>query len=405
MDKSFNNNDQYISLEIQDTKHQYLILTYLTSNGVITPLNQTCKFKFDSINYVNKGIKRLIKSQRLPHEGNFKIEIEDLEFEISIRQNNQINNFIENRIGDCMGVSHNTPIISNIFEIKYKIDDDKKILKIIEDNLNKEEDDAKSPNLEIFYNEDNYWAKHQEIDENKIQSINQIFLPFNVSEEITGLIDNFIKLEEKYNEFGITHKFTFLLEGKAGMGKSSIAKSIAHKYKRRMYILNLGNRETKENDLLQLFRVIKKNSILVLEDIDAFFVGRKTGTECATGVSFSTLINLLDGSLAIGNGLITFITANHADNIDKALLRPGRIDKVIKFGEMTRDQFDAAWKARIKDEKPDDELFRICNRNNMSMSALMYIFFFATDNEQRRNMARQSVSERSFSESTIHMYS
>ncbi len=395
-------NNQYISLEIQDTNHQYLMLKYLAKNGTITPLTPNSKFKFDSINYESKGVKRLIKSQRLPYEGNFKIQIDDLEFEIVISQNTQINNFIENRIGDCVGVSFNTPLINRIFEIKYNISDDKKILQLIEENLNKEEEEPKSTNLEIFYNEDNYWVKHAEIEH--VQPFDQIFLPSTVSNEIIGLVDNFISLKDKYLEFGITYKFTFLLEGKAGMGKTSIAKSLAHKYNRRLYILNLGNRDTKENDLIKLFRDMKKDSVLVLEDIDAFFIGRKTGSECSTGVSFSTLINLLDGSLASGNGLITFITANHAKNLDDALIRPGRIDKVIRFGEMTREQFDSAWNARIKDEKPDDELYRICNRYNLSMSALMYIFFYASNNEQRRTMASESVKERRFSESTIHMY-
>ncbi len=393
---------EYTILEIQDTKHQYLVLKHLTTKGQITSKTPTSKFKLDSINYENKGMKRLMKSLKIPFEGQFSVKIDELEFEIDISQNHLTTNFVENRIGEGMGLSYNTPITNRNFEIKYKISDETKLLEIIEEIINKEEDDPQSKNLEVFYNEENYWVKHSEIEH--VQPYEQIFLPATISSEIIGFIDEFIKLESKYHEYGITHKFTFLLEGKAGMGKSSIARSIAHKYKRRLYILNLGNKETKENDLITLFRTMKKDSVLVLEDIDAFFVGRKSGSECATGISFSTLINLLDGSLASGNGLLTFITANHAKNLDEALIRPGRIDKVIKFEKMTRDQFDASWKARIPDEKPDDELFRICNLNNISMSALMYIFFFAKTCKQRRDMAEQSVSERRFSDSTLHMY-
>ncbi len=390
------------TLGIQDTKHQYLVSKHLTTKGQITPKTPTSKFKLDSINYENKGMKRLVKSLKIPFEGQFSVKIDELEFEIDISQDPMTTNFIENRMGEGMGLSFNTPITNRNFELKYKSSDEKKIFEMIEEIINKEEDDPKSNNLEVFYNEENYWVKHSEIEH--VQPYEQIFLPATVANEITGLIDDFIKLENKYHEYGITHKFTFLFEGKAGMGKSSIARSIAHKYKRRLYILNLGNKETKENDLITLFRTMKKDSVLVLEDIDSFFSGRKSGSECATGISFSTLINLLDGSLASGNGLITFITANHAKNLDEALVRPGRIDKVIKFGEMTKDQFDSSWKARIPDEKPDDELFRICNINKISMSALMYIFFFAKTPEERRIMANQSVKERRFSESTLHMY-
>ncbi len=394
-----------ITLNVDDLSYQHSILKLISKNGKFLPLESTCKFYLDSNSYDEKSCKKVFKSKRLPSEGRFRVEYEDLEFEINIFNDNQYNNFRENQLGSSMGVSSRTLLTVKKFEIKYKIEDDEKILKMIEDHIN-DEDEYETKNLEIFFNEDNYWRKHHEIEEKNVQSFEQIFLSSNISEEIVGLIDNFIALENKYHEFGITHKFTFLLEGKAGMGKSSVARSIAHKYKRRMYILNLGNRETKENDLIQLFRIIKKDSILVLEDIDAFFVGRKTGTECATGVSFSTLINLLDGSLATGNGLITFITANHAEHLDKALVRPGRIDKVVHFGDMTKDQFDASWRARVSNtEAPDEELFKICQRNKMSMSALMYVFFFGKTTEERRNMARQSVSERSFSDSSNHMYS
>ncbi len=394
-----------ITLNVDDLSYQHSILKLISKNGKFLPLESTCKFYLDSNSYDEKSCKKVFKSKRLPSEGRFRVEYEDLEFEINIFNDNQYNNFRENQLGSSMGVSSRTLLTVKKFEIKYKMEDDEKILKMIEDHIN-HEDEYQTKNLEIFFNEDNYWRKHHEIEEKNVQSFEQIFLSSNISEEIVGLIDNFIALENKYHEFGITHKFTFLLEGKAGMGKSSVARSIAHKYKRRMYILNLGNRETKENDLIQLFRIIKKDSILVLEDIDAFFVGRKTGTECATGVSFSTLINLLDGSLATGNGLITFITANHAEHLDKALVRPGRIDKVVHFGDMTKDQFDASWRARVSNtEAPDEELFKICQRNKMSMSALMYVFFFGKTTEERRNMARQSVSERSFSDSSNHMYS
>ncbi len=394
-----------ITLNVDDLSYQHSILKLISKNGKFLPLESTCKFYLDSNSYDENSCKKVFKSKRLPSEGRFRVEYEDLEFEINIFNDNQYNNFRENQLGSSMGVSSRTLLTVKKFEIKYKMEDDEKILKMIEDHIN-HEDEYQTKNLEIFFNEDNYWRKHHEIEEKNVQSFEQIFLSSNISEEIVGLIDNFIALENKYHEFGITHKFTFLLEGKAGMGKSSVARSIAHKYKRRMYILNLGNRETKENDLIQLFRIIKKDSILVLEDIDAFFVGRKTGTECATGVSFSTLINLLDGSLATGNGLITFITANHAEHLDKALVRPGRIDKVVHFGDMTKDQFDASWRARVSNtEAPDEELFKICQRNKMSMSALMYVFFFGKTTEERRNMARQSVSERSFSDSSNHMYS
>ncbi len=92
--------------------------------------------------------------------------------------------------------------------------------------------------------------------------------------------------------------------------------------------------------------------------------------------------------------------------MDKALIRQGRVDKILYFGEMTRDQFDQAWKARISEtEEPDEELFKICQKNNTSMSGLMYAFFFGKNNEERRNLVRNFISERNFKPDTSnHMY-
>ena len=83
-----------------------------------------------------------------------------------------------------------------------------------------------------------------------------------------------------------------------------------------------------DDTLIGLFGDINNDSILLLEDIDAYFIDRKAQD---VNVSFSVLINCLDGVLSKGEGLIIFITANNPDRLDPALLRPGRIDKIIKF--------------------------------------------------------------------------
>lgn len=389
---------------VQDWTHKYAILKFFAKNGQIRPLDSECKFTLDSTNYDVIGCKRTLKASRIPYEGTFMIDYEGKQFEVILSKDNQYTNFKDNGFGSQMGITATSLLTMRNFEIRTNESNMDLVLSILENSINYEDESKNTKGLEIWYNIHDYWKKHSDTDQ--VQTLDHIFLPTNVSNEIVELIDTFIAMKERYYEFGITHKFTFLLEGKAGMGKSSIARSIANKYNRRLYMLNLGNREMKENDVIELFKNMKKDSILVLEDIDAFFSGRKTGTECATGISFSTLINLLDGNFSANNGLITFITANHPEQLDKALVRQGRIDKVVHFGEMSKDQFDAAWRARIsKTEEPDDELFRICQRNKMSMSALMYVFFFGKTTEERRNMARQSVAERNFADSSSHMYS
>jgi len=47
-------------------------------------------------------------------------------------------------------------------------------------------------------------------------------------------------------------------------------------------------------------------------------------------ISFSALLNCMDGAFS-KYGIITIMTTNHADRIDDALIREGRIDMKIKI--------------------------------------------------------------------------
>jgi SpoVK/Ycf46/Vps4 family AAA+-type ATPase len=49
----------------------------------------------------------------------------------------------------------------------------------------------------------------------------------------------------------------------------------------------------------------------------------------------SFLLNLLDGTLE-ANGRILVLTTNFPERIDRALIRPGRIDMIVKFKKCNR---------------------------------------------------------------------
>jgi SpoVK/Ycf46/Vps4 family AAA+-type ATPase len=395
-----------IIIDIEDMQHRLFILKYIYNlKAKIEPkYSSESRFRINSINTMNVDGKKIFKSEVIPSFGNFIVSINylnsDIEFELEIKPDKNVNNSFDSCFREY--VTENQILSKEIFSIICKKENYDIVLQLIEDAINSPKKKNTS-NLEIFYNKStNRWCKLSEIE--SIQDLSKIFLPNNTMDEIKNYLDEFIALKNEYRKFGIAHKFTMLLEGKPGMGKTTISRAIAHHYNRRLYILNLANKEMNESDLIELFNNIEKDSVLVLEDIDSFFHGRKSGSECGTTISFSTLINLLDGSLSSGNGLITFITANNAENLDKALVRPGRIDKVIHFGDITKDQFDCAWKELIsKDEQPDEELFKICRNHNLSMSALMHIFFFGKNKEGMKIKARESASERKF-DSSNNMY-
>jgi chaperone BCS1 len=83
-----------------------------------------------------------------------------------------------------------------------------------------------------------------------------------------------------------------------------------------------------------------KGSILLLEDIDAAFIQRTKNTDQSHSknkVTFSGLLNALDGAVAF-EGSLVLMTTNHRELLDPALTRPGRVDMAIYVGLARRDQ-------------------------------------------------------------------
>lgn len=70
---------------------------------------------------------------------------------------------------------------------------------------------------------------------------------------------------------------------------------------------------------------------MLLEDVDAAFLSRDLAAENPVKyqglgrLTFSGLLNALDG-VASTEARIVFMTTNHVDRLDPALIRPGRVD-------------------------------------------------------------------------------
>lgn len=154
--------------------------------------------------------------------------------------------------------------------------------------------------------------------------IDTLFLDFDINELINEITE-FFKSEDEYIENGVPFKMNFLLEGIHGTGKTSMIYSIASYFNMDIASLNI-TLDLDDNTFIKAITRLPDNTILVLEDIDALFIER----ESRTNISFSALLNVLDGILR-KHKLLTFLTTNHKDRLDDALIRSGRIDKEIKF--------------------------------------------------------------------------
>jgi chaperone BCS1 len=156
-----------------------------------------------------------------------------------------------------------------------------------------------------------------------------------------------------------------MFHGPPGVGKTSTIKAIANEGKRHIVNVQLSEIKTKSqlqhlffNDEIHVYNGVQTEKytipvserLYVIEDIDAMgdtvlrrewkkptpaaskkdedMFDRKEEEKEVIDLAF--ILNLLDGTLE-ANGRILAITTNFPERIDRALIRPGRIDMIVNF--------------------------------------------------------------------------
>jgi chaperone BCS1 len=134
---------------------------------------------------------------------------------------------------------------------------------------------------------------------------------------------------EFYLRHGIPYVRTYMFYGDPGNGKSSCIKTLASEMGVDLYSLNLTMARMDDMSLTSMVNEIDKGSIVAIEDVDRIFDNFSVN-QTASSVSFSTLLNIMDGTVT-KEGIIIILTCNNYDQLDDALKRCGRIDRTYKF--------------------------------------------------------------------------
>ncbi len=150
----------------------------------------------------------------------------------------------------------------------------------------------------------------------------------------------FLKDENWYLEMGIPWRRGYMLYGPPGNGKSSLVAALAGALELNLCPLNLSSLLLDDERLVKLLSNLPSRSILLLEDIDAVFVGREKPEGSGSKISFAGLLNALDG-VAAQQGCMVFMTTNHRKKLDPALIRPGRCDMHILIDNASSAQIAA----------------------------------------------------------------
>lgn len=179
-------------------------------------------------------------------------------------------------------------------------------------------------------------------------------------DELKERLDLFVNHPDWYLDRGIPYSLGIMLHGVPGAGKTSTIKAIAKDTNRHIFNLSLRPYTT-QRQLTNLFynetvhvqtydggkqtlKIPLNKRVYVIEDIDCLtdiVMDRAITKELAANkegeaLTLSFLLNLLDGVLETP-GRILVITSNYPDKLDKAFVRPGRIDVKIEFRHADRE--------------------------------------------------------------------
>ena len=217
---------------------------------------------------------------------------------------------------------------------------------------------------------------------------------------------------------GVPYKLGILLHGPPGTGKTSLIKALAHYTNRNIVNVPLSRIKTNQ-DLRELFfnreylkvpsgggtKLAYSDILYVLEDVDAAskVVTHRTGvnanekantkgvsddeeTDLASkkkqkdgnnimedALSLAGILNVFDGIVATPGRMIV-MTTNHPEFLDPALVRPGRIDKMIELSYMSAGDATAMLEhyfATKVSESEEKELTKVFERGAIVTPATM----------------------------------
>ncbi|OTB05228.1 hypothetical protein M426DRAFT_320042 [Hypoxylon sp. CI-4A] len=191
-----------------------------------------------------------------------------------------------------------------------------------------------------------------------------------------------------YANRGIPLRRGYLFHGPPGTGKTSLSFALAGIFGLDIHVISLLEPSLTEEDLSGLFASLPRRCIVLLEDIDTAGLRRnpsnasekeeeeekveteagaaatetngakpsrhhhsrgdwkvsdlakalkKEGDDAKTGISLSGLLNAIDG-VASHEGRVLIMTTNTPEQLDEALIRPGRVDLQVAFTNATREQ-------------------------------------------------------------------
>ena len=216
--------------------------------------------------------------------------------------------------------------------------------------------------------------------------------------EVEERVSFFLNNKEWYDTRGIPYQLGLLLSGVPGSGKTSIIRAISNLTKRHIINVNFANITTATqlknlffnekisvytDSTMSQFQVLTiplENRIYVLEEIDAIsdivkqrVDGETKNEPIPDELTLGEILTVLDGTLECP-GRIMIMTSNRPEILDKALVRPGRIDVSVNFGYAKRELIVDMYKSFFESTFPD-KLFYLLPNEKLTAAEVGQVLF------------------------------
>lgn len=161
--------------------------------------------------------------------------------------------------------------------------------------------------------------------------LNKIVYSEGLERDIQSLVWSFVERREELKEKGIPFKRAITFYGDYGTGKSETMHGTAKKCIENgvTFIQCRAGKDNLEH-AMRMARMLQP-AVVAFEDVDV------VADASSHQNTITRLLDLFDGMDAKHNDVMVLLTTNHISKLHKGMLRPGRIDALIKLGLLDAD--------------------------------------------------------------------
>jgi hypothetical protein len=172
-----------------------------------------------------------------------------------------------------------------------------------------------------------------------------------VGQEVLAEVKKWLDSRDWFESRNIPWRRGILLHSKPGYGKSSLITEIAKELQLPLIIFDIATMDNRE--FVKNIESLPSECIVLFEDFERVFEGDKNIQKSNDfgGLTFDCLLNKLSGANPMRK-VFVFITANDITKVDHALIRPGRMDRVIELPPMSLEEKRKVANVILKD-KPE----------------------------------------------------